>query len=72
MTDHQTCISVQKLIVVPCRSVGVHEYVDVGELIVEIDDVAEIDHDFVTFVLGRTKLCIFPIVDRVHIWRKEA
>lgn len=32
-----------------------HEDVDVGKVIVLVDDVSEVDHDFVPFVLGRAE-----------------
>jgi nucleoside phosphorylase len=43
-------IMIEKLVIVPGIAMGVHEDVDVGQVIVVIDDISQVDHDFVAFI----------------------
>ena len=53
--DHLSGVRVEEFVVVPGEAVGVHEDAHVWQLVVEVDDVAQIDHDFVAFILWRVE-----------------
>ena len=69
--NHFYGIMLQQLVVVPCDAMRVHEDVDVGQLVVVVNDVREIDHDFMPFVLRWMKLrrsVVYTIDCRVYVF----
>jgi len=54
-SNHLHGVQTQDVVVVVAPAMGMHEDHDIGHVIVVIDDVGQIDHNFVTFVSGRVE-----------------
>ena len=54
-SNHLHGVLTQEVVVMVAPAMGMHEDHDIGQVVVVIDDVGQVDHNFVTFVSGRVE-----------------